>query len=325
MLYDLPLDQLRTYLPERAEPADFTEFWQTTLDDARSYPLDATFTPVDCGLKLIETYDVTFRGYNGQPIKGWFFVPGGHTEPLPCIVEYIGYGGGRGLPIEWLFWSNVGYAHFVMDTRGQGSFWRSGDTPDHEPEGSNPQHPGFMTRGILNPRTYYYRRVYTDGVRAVEAARSHPMVDPNRIILTGGSQGGGIALAVSGLVPDVAATMPNVPFLSHIKVATEIIDSDPYGEIVRYCRIHRNQVDTVYQTIEYFDGMHFAARAQAPALFSVALMDDTCPPRTVFASFNHYGGSKEIKVWPYNRHEGGQADQDQVQLRWLQEQNLVGL
>jgi len=111
-------------------------------------------------------------------------------SPVPCLVEYIGYGGGRGLPHEWLLWSAAGYAHFVMDTRGQGSSWRSGDTPDREPDGSNPQYPGFMTRGILDPQTYYYRRVFIDAVRALEAARTHPAIDPQRVAVLGGSQGG---------------------------------------------------------------------------------------------------------------------------------------
>jgi cephalosporin-C deacetylase len=322
MLFDLPLEQLRDYLPECAEPTDFDDFWQKTLDDARTHPIKASFAPVDYGLKLIDTYDVTFNGYGGQPIKGWFFIPKEHPEPLPCVVEYIGYGGGRGIPIEWLFWSNMGYAHLVMDTRGQGSTWRRGDTPDPEPDGTNPHHPGFATRGILDPHTYYYRRVYTDGVRAVEAARSHSLVDPARIILVGGSQGGGIALAVAGLVPDVAVTIPDVPFLSHIKVAMEITDTDPYNEIVRFCRIHRNRVESVYRTIEYFDGIHFAARAKASAFFSVALMDQICPPRTVFASYNHYSGPKQIEIWPYNGHEGGQTDQLWKQVCWLRDQGL---
>ena len=41
-----------------------------------------------------------------------------------------------------------------------------------------------MTRGVLDPRTYYYRRVITDAVRAVDAARSHPLVDPTRVAVT---------------------------------------------------------------------------------------------------------------------------------------------
>ena len=100
-------------------------------------------------LTLVDTYDVTFNGYAGQPIKGWFIVPKNVRSVLPCVVEYIGYGGGRGLPHEWLEWANAGYAHFVMDTRGQGSNWRTGDTPDLEVDGGNPQIPGFMTRWHL--------------------------------------------------------------------------------------------------------------------------------------------------------------------------------
>jgi cephalosporin-C deacetylase len=215
MLFDLPLEALEAYLPTRYEPEDFDLFWQETLAQTREFPLNPVFEPVDYGLHTLETFDVTFNGYGGQPIKGWFMIPRSRSGPLPCVVEYIGYGGGRGFPVDWLVWSSAGYAHLVMDTRGQGSAWRKGDTPDREPEGSSPQHPGFMTRGILRPHTYYYRRLITDAVRAVEAARSHPHVDKNRIAVAGKSQGGGLALAVSGLVPDLVATMPDVPFLCH--------------------------------------------------------------------------------------------------------------
>jgi cephalosporin-C deacetylase len=261
---------------------------------------------------MVETLDVEFSGFGGERIKGWLLIPRVRGEGggrVPCVVEYIGYGGGRGFPTDWLLWSAAGYAHLVMDTRGQGSVWSPGDTPDPEREGTNPHHPGFMTRGILDPRTYYYRRLYTDAVRAVECARAHPAIDPGRILCTGGSQGGGVALAVAGLCGDLTAVLPDVPFLCHFRVATEITDRDPYKEIGRYCTIHRTDIARVFSTLAYFDGVNFAARAQAPALFSVGLMDEVCPPRTVFAAYNHYAGRKEIRVWKYNGHEGGQSFQ----------------
>jgi cephalosporin-C deacetylase len=317
MLFDLPLDQLLTYLPPRTEPPDFDDFWAHTLAEACSFPLAARFSPVDSGLKLIEAFDVTFNGYGAQPVKGWLLLPRQHPYPLPCVVEYIGYGGGRGHPLDWLLWSSAGYAHLVMDTRGQGSAWRTGDTPDLEPEGSNPQYPGFMTRGVLNPQTYYYRRVFTDAVRAVEAARSHPAVDAERIAVTGGSQGGGISLAVAGLVPGLSACLPDVPFLCHYRRATELVDTAPYNEIARFCQRHRDKIETVFDTLSYFDGVNFAARAAMPALFSTGLMDDTCPPSTVFAAYNHYAGPKEIKVWSYNQHEGGESFQAVEKLGFL--------
>ncbi len=315
--YDLPIEELVMYQPDRDEPPDFDAFWQATLADARQHPLDARFEPVDTGLRTIQAYDVTFNGYCGQPIKGWFLLPKAAAGKLPCVVEYIGYGGGRAFPNNWLELASCGFAHFVMDTRGQGSTWSPGDTPDPEQDGGNSQYPGFMTRGVLDPKTYYYRRVFTDAVRAVEAARSHPSVDAGRIAVKGGSQGGGISLAVAGLVPDVQACTPDVPFLCHYRRATHITDGFPYAEIKNYCKTHRDKVETVFDTLSYFDGVNFAARARAAALFSVGLMDDICPPSTVFAAYNHYQGPKQIRVYEYNQHEGGGIYQDAERIRFL--------
>lgn len=315
--FDMPLEELERYLPARDEPDDFDAFWADTLAAVRAFPLAAQFAPHDGGLRGLETFDVTFAGYGGQPVRGWLNLPRQRTGPLPCVVEFIGYGGGRGFASDWLLWASAGYAHFVMDTRGQGSAWLPGDTPDSEPDGSSPQFPGFMTRGIASRETYYYRRVFSDAVRAVEAARSHPAVDPARIALSGGSQGGGITLAVAGLVPDVQLAMPDVAFLCHYRRATEITDGHPYQEIARYLLTHRNKVDATFRTLSYFDGVNFAARAQAGALFSAALMDEICPPSTVFAAYNHYAGPKEMRVWRYNHHEGGGTFQSQEKLAFV--------
>ncbi|MFJ8691624.1 acetylxylan esterase [Streptomyces roseolilacinus] len=314
--FDLPLDELRTYRSSSAEPEDFDAFWAQTLEEGRSHPLGARFEPVDTGLATVEVYDVTFPGFGGHPVKGWFVIPAGVTEPVPVVVEFVGYGGGRGLPHTHLLWASAGFAHFVMDTRGQGSGWAGGDTPD--PVGSAPAVPGFMTRGVEDPSAYYYRRVFTDAVRAVEAARSHPLADASRTAVTGTSQGGGITLAVAGLVPDLAAVAPDVPFLCDFPRATTVTDRHPYREIGQYLKTHRGRVERVARTLAYFDGVHFAARATAPALFSVALEDLTCPPSTVFAAFNAYArDDKRIEVYAFNDHEGGEAYQQAAQLRWL--------
>ncbi|CAN5907494.1 hypothetical protein BH24DEI2_BH24DEI2_23320 [soil metagenome] len=206
-----------------------------------------------------------------------------------------------------------------MDTRGQGGSWSKGDTPDLPTEGSSPHTPGFMTLGVLSPQTYYYRRLFTDAVRAVEAARAFNPIDAERVGVTGGSQGGGVSLAVAGLVPDVAVALPDVPVLCHYRRATELVDTQPYAEISRFCNVHRDRVETVFDTLSYFDGVNFAAQAQTRALFSVALMDTICPPSTVYAAYNHYAGPKNINVYSYNGHEGGQSYQTLAKLAFLNE------
>jgi cephalosporin-C deacetylase len=316
--FDMPLEEMRRYTPTLPAPPDLDAFWATTLAATREHDLAASFVPVDTGLAVIDTFDVTFAGFGGSPVRGWLHLPVGRSRPLPAVVEYIGYGGGRGLPHERFLWAAAGYAHFVMDTRGQGSTWSIGDTPDPDATGS-PAHPGFVTRGILDPATYYYRRVFSDAVRAVETVRSHEAVDAARVVVTGGSQGGGISLAVAGLVGDLAGASPDVPFLSDFPRATTLNDSDPYNEISRYLKAHRDHVERVFTTLSYFDVSILGRQATAPALFSVGLMDEICPPSTVYAAYNHYGGPKKIVEYPFNDHEGGQGFHDAARLRWLAE------
>jgi cephalosporin-C deacetylase len=316
---DMSARELRAYAPTLSEPADLDTFWAGSLTEARRVPLAASFSPIDTGLRTLDSYDVTFCGYGGATVRAWLHLPAywsSRDDRLPAVVQYQGYGGGRGLAQEETFWASAGYAHLVMDTRGQGSGWSSGQTAD--PEGSGPAQPGFLTRGIADPATYYYRRVFIDGVRAVEAVRSHPAVDAARVVVTGASQGGGIAIAVAGLMPNLTGVMPDVPFLADFRRAVDMAGTEPYAELERYLACHRDQTDAVFHTLSYFDVAVLGQAATAPALFSVAHMDQTCPPSTVYAAFNSYGGQpKEICDYQFNDHEGGQIWQKVRQLSWL--------
>jgi cephalosporin-C deacetylase len=312
MFTDMPETALWEHRSTQTEPDDFDAFWAATLDETRTHPLDVRIEAVETGLATVDVYDVTFAGWAGQPVRAWLRVPAGATGPPPAVVQFVGYGGGRGAAVENLFWSAAGYAHLQMDTRGQGSGWSRGDTPD--PDGSGPAHPGVMTRGIDSRETYYYRRVFTDAVRAVEAVRTLDVVDPARVAAVGGSQGGGIALAVAALVPDLAAVAAYVPFLCDFRRASVITDADPYKEIGRYLAVHRHRASSVHEVLSYFDGVNFARRGTAPAVFTTALMDPVCPPSTVFGAFHAYDGPKDITVWPYNGHEGGGVEDNLLAL-----------
>ncbi|MFE5334849.1 acetylxylan esterase [Isoptericola sp. NPDC056573] len=306
--FDKPLDDLRAYRPEPEEPADFDAFWKQTLDTAAAAATAPEQVPFDAGLATVEVRDVTFSGWAGQPVKAWLLLPRERSGPLPAVVQYIGYNGGRGVPWEWLTWSAAGYAHLVMDNRGQGGGGKTtADTADVAPEGHGSSSPGFLTRGIEDPAKHFYRRLITDAVRAVDAVKALPEVDPTRVAVLGGSQGGGLALAVAGLRDDLAGVIADVPFLSHYRRASQITDEGPYSEIARYLKGHRFEVEDVMRTLSYFDATNFAARARCPGWFSVALMDKICPPSTVFAAYHRYGGPAEIEVFPYNGHEGGAA------------------
>ena len=250
--YDLPLTELRAYAPDLPAPADLDRFWSTTLAEARGHDLAATFAPVDSGLAVIETLDVTFAGFGGDPIRGWLHLPAGRDRPLAAVVEYVGYGGGRGLAHERVLWAAAGYAHFVMDTRGQGSSWGVGATPDRGATG-DPAHPGFMTQGILDPATLLlsaaHHRCGAGGRRGSEPSRGRPRTGRGHRRQPGRRAGD----CDRGLVDDVVAAMPDVPFLCDFPRALTLSEADPYAEIGRYLRAHRNHVDQVLATLAYFD------------------------------------------------------------------------
>lgn len=321
---DLPLEELRRYRPDVAEPEDVDDFWASTLEQAREVGGPASSAPVETPLRTLQVEDVTFPGFAGEPVRAWLLRPPG-DEPLPCVVEFLGYGGGRGLPHDRLAWASAGYAHLVMDTRGQGSAWGSGGhTPD--PHGSDPATPGFMTRGIRSPQTYYYRRLITDAVRAVDYAAARPDVIADRVVVEGTSQGGGLALAAGALHGGVRAVLSHVPFLCHFARAFAVTDAFPYQEVVAYLAVHRDQAtaEQVLRTLSYVDGVTMARRITCPTLVSVALMDQTCPPSTVYAAINHLASTEvTVEVYPYNGHEGGQQVQWARSVRWLQSLDLL--
>lgn len=318
--YDLPLAELREYRPAVAESAHFDDFWSRTL--GADEPVAANEVPFDNRLQTIDTFDISFSGFDGAPIKAWLHVPAGSSTPLPTVIRFRGHSESRGMPFETTF-ANAGYAQFVMDSRGQG--WNKanlfGGTADLHTDAGTFGPPGPMTKGIGSAETYYYRRLITDAVHLLQHARSHPLVDPGRIFVAGGSQGGFLAMAVAGLAPslgiELAGALPDVPFMCNIRRGVELTDAGPYALVADFLKAAPHLEDEVWESLSHFDGVSFARRATCPGFFSVALADPVCPPSTVFPAYNAWAGDKDIEVYPYNGHEGGGDVQTWKQLGWL--------
>ena len=234
--FDMPLDQLYAYRPEREEPPDFDAFWTETarlvaLGRRRRRPSSARERSAADARR-----STTCRspGSAVNRIQGWFLAPAGATAPLPTVVEYIGYGGGRASADRTgLTGPRPAMATSSWTPADRAARGAVGDTPDldagrrREPV-SRASSPGVSP----TPSTYYYRRLITDAVLAVDAASLHPVVDRDRIIVAGGSQGGGLALAVAALSRRcLAPACIDVPFMCHWRRSVEITDEPPYHEL----------------------------------------------------------------------------------------------
>lgn len=323
--FDLPLHELETYRPASTAQPDFEQFWLDTLAETAQRPVLVETTALDlpyCGVRFAR---VTYSGWADSPIVGTYACPEG-SGPFPGLVLYHGYSSCRPDPFEMLSWTSQGYATLAIDVRGQSG--ESSDTVGY----SGGHAPGYLTLGIGDPHHHYYRGVFVDGVRALACLAGQPEVDRSHMFVAGRSQGGGITLATAALwamstqhVPHSAwsgirlrAAIAEIPFLCHFERAATIVDSDPYQEIGRYCRMSRVEPALVLRTLSYFDGMNFANYVITPTLVTAGLMDMVCPPSTIFAAYNAIPAGKRIIVDQFGQHDTFPGVPE-ARVRWFQQ------
>jgi cephalosporin-C deacetylase len=312
---DWPLEQLVDYRPALTLQDDFHAFWDAELERQRRIPLNGEFVEVRDALPLARVYDVAFDGVDGVRVRGWYLTPRKVDHPLPGVVQFIGYTGGREYPHALAPFVLNGSCALIMDSRGQGGHTGLKLETTHGAQS------GFITHGILRREEYYFRSFYLDTVRAVELLCSRPEVDAGRIAAVGGSQGGALTIACASLSDRVAVMAPDVPWLSHFRRAIDIAVG-PYEEITRFLKRNPELIEQVFTTLSYYDNMNLVTRTKVRrAYYSVGLWDDICPPSTVYASYNHLPAAvdRAIDVYPYNGHEGGGSLHQHRKLAWLRQ------
>lgn len=293
------ISDLHAHSPKLNAPEDLDAFWAGVLAETRQVPLSATRQPIHTPLLGVAAYDVVYPGIDGTPIHGLYLVPEFlGKDRYPCVVQYHGYTGSRGMPENFAHYLLAGLAVFSIDIRGQG-----GETGDLAPlEGGKVR--GWITRGITDPHKCYYKSYITDAIRAVDWVLEQPEIDPSRVGVAGGSQGGGLALLVSAVGCRHAFAVADIPNLCYLDWAV-FNTTGSLTEVADYIGRYPEQMEAAIRTLSYFDNAVLADRIRIPVLVSVGLKDTVCPPEAVFAAYNRITSEKRIEVFPSHGHATG--------------------
>lgn len=287
---------LEQYSPPLTAREDLHTYWEETLRQYASKPLNATKKRVDTPMPYVEAYNMTYEGFDHTPIHGWFLLPRFvQAKKLPCVVCFHGYHGSKGSPEDYGRFLLMGMAVLAVDVRGQGGETGNLLTSDFGMTS------GWMTQGILDKDTFYYKAITLDALKAVEWAASEPAIDSSRICVAGGSQGGGLSMITAALSDKVAIAVADIPNMCHMDFGI-LNSTGSLSEAARFVSAFPDRLDAVLETLSYFDNMNLATNIRVPILVSCGLKDTICMPETIYAAYNRIQSEKELHVYPFNGH-----------------------
>ncbi|WP_338543701.1 alpha/beta fold hydrolase [Paenibacillus tundrae] len=310
-LIDMPLEQLYQYQGRNPLPTDFDEYWEQGLHEMKLTNAQVELVPSSFQVPHAECFHLYYTGVRGARIHAKYVRPKHVQRPHPAIISFHGYTGRSSDWSELLSYASLGIAVFAMDCRGQGGL--SEDVGNVK----GTTHNGHIIRGLdSKPEDLLFRHIFLDAVQLAGLAMNRTEIDPNRIGVIGGSQGGGLALACAALEPRIRRVSSYYPFLSDYQRVWEMdLAKDAYQELRSYFRQfdpQHTRKEAIFTRLGYIDIQHLAPRIEAEVLMAVGLMDTICPPSTQFAAYNKIKAPKSLELYPDFGHEHLPCFQDKT-------------
>jgi cephalosporin-C deacetylase len=280
------------------KPADFDAFWKGTQDTlAMIKPQFKATEDKKLSTKEKTVYLVEFKSWENVPIRGWLTVPK-QGNNFPVLYRVPGY------TIDMKpDYDKEDFAVFTINVRGNGNS-REIIAPDYKQ---------YNLVNIESRDKYIYRGTYMDclrGVQFIAAMGKGLKLNPNKIVVEGGSQGGALAVMVAALDKRVKLCTFQVPLYADMHDSYDIGSSyamDTWPTLVFHDYIKKHPGFTKEKLLkvwDYYDPQNFATEVQCKVLMGIGLLDEFCPPRCSFGMYNRFANTgKEFFVVPDKAHE----------------------
>lgn len=279
------------YQPGLTRPPDFKEFWKTALDDLAAVPLDAQMKLDEAKSNdKVEVYEVSLASLDGRRVWGWYarpkkegkyavryFCPPTGVYPLPM---WVGDGGGE-------------YCTFAIAIHGF----------DLKLSNMRPDDPwrGYHTLGIASPKTSAWRWIYPSMVRCVDFLVSRPEVDAKRILVSGSSQGGGLAMVLAGLDPRIGWCAPYWSGLPRLDWTVKY--NTGYWPFDMRAKPEGQTEEQFLKTLSYFDAANFTLDIKCPVTPLIGMGDwVTASGNQICAMAHLRPGQVELECDPWGGH-----------------------
>ena len=296
--------------PTTVKPADFDQFLQNAISEARHTDLNPTkrLLPERC-TKDVNVYEVSFQnvrwgsrtyGILCEPVKPGKYpallrVPGAGVRPYGGDIYTASKGavtleiGIHGIPVTM--------QQSVYDDLGQGAL------------------NGYWEFGMDNRDKSYYKHVVLGCIRALDYIEQYTPWNGKELGVTGSSQGGFLTLATAGLDRRITFYAPvHAALCDHTASLKGVACGWPHYFYWNKGKGMEKQIETS----RYYDGVNFARRitnAQT-GWFSFGYNDDVVPPTTAWATYNIVKGPKSITPYQQTAHFWYQEQWDEWE-NWL--------
>jgi cephalosporin-C deacetylase-like acetyl esterase len=155
---------------------------------------------------------------------------------------------------------------------------------------------GYMTFNMDDRDRYYYKRVYTNCIRANDMIFSLPQFDGSTLAVMGGSQGGALSIVTAGVDKRVKYLAAQYPAISDLTGYTKG-RAGGWPHMLHESRTQWHNNEKVINTLAYYDVVNFAKMVKAEGHYSWGFNDETCPPTSIYAAYNVINAPKQAALY----------------------------